>query len=334
MIGNRYFFQFLLFSFAVLLSFAAGLRGGYDPDFEAYFHIYENYSIIFGLEPLFFSVFAFSDSLDFSFRFVIFLIAFVSVFLKYRVISKYFVFPIFCFLYFSFSWFLVYDSIAIRQGVAIGFVALFFFTGSYWRYFFALFAFASHYSAIVPIISFVAVPFLASMSFFYQCLLLVFILGASRLGLFYDFMLFWGSGSFLDSLGLSGKLTLYLNRLDFSYPWKSLVIYFVTVASFQFFPTSLRSRYVLTFYYIGLVWAAFFSNLPEFAFRFRSYFFFFEPYLLALVCVFVIRSLRLPKSFIFYFFAILLLFQSFSAVRFLNSLSARGYQLDLFGYVF
>lgn len=311
----------VIVSLFIMILFA-GLRihVGYD---------YDNYAEMFKLvkldeeifvEPIFLYLIKFIQFFELNYFFFIFIIAFISILIKFKFLIKYSVFPILSVLIYYARIYLNADFGQIRQGLALGIVLFsypYIVSQKFYKYT-TLIVLASliHAAAIL----FFPVYFFANKKFSKKI-----IIGSISLSILISFIdlknvLFETFNMILPG-GLAFKLFYYSTTeeslgITFSVILRLLIILYAIIFYWKVLDENQDMRVVFNIYYFGYLFYLVFNSFPQLGGRGSVYFQQFE--LLLLPFLFVYGKNKLINLFFLFF----LIFYSFWGVEtILNSVS-------------
>lgn len=319
---RTYFFICLLI---ILVGFT-GLRGNIDPDYINYLDIFNKAKIgeNSGIEIGFYYLNTLIADLGLGFQWVIFLMAFITIFIKLQFFLKNspnFVFSLF--IYYC-SIFYLYDFIAIRQALAM---AIFMLALPYILYrkliiYILLIVLASmfHISALILL------PFYFILNFNYSRKLLLFILILVSIAILLKIKFIFTDILFnYLSLPVFAVEKIDVYSLDDSVATISLRQLILGYIFVLFLPKKDKKINIfLNIYIMGILLAVLLNAIPQLSFRIKSYFFWVES-LLVIYCIDrYYNSYVLLKNIIYLLLSVIYMW---SLYTFLDNVAQRGYGL-------
>lgn len=326
---KEYFLFYLGFIIFLILAF----KQGGDPDYLSYIDIYTsslNSSYVdIRIEPFYYLINYAFVSLGIDFQVLLVIIAFLLVPAKIIFIKDYspnFLLSIWIYICIIF---ILYDFIAIRQGIAFSFILLSYYSivqRNFKKYFFMIFiASLFHFSAIILLLIYPIVIRQYRTIFLYLALSIIFCLNFFQIQIGLATLI-------LENIGLPAftleKLNAYSIAEDTSFlSIKQLFIGVLFVSMYKYLkdfkPHILP---MVNIYILGMILSTLLSDIGQISYRLRWYFFIYE---IVLIPIFLYYLFYKFKS-IFMYVCIVCVFAiiyGFSLYMFVFSLYERGYSL-------
>ena len=225
--------------------------------------------------------------------------------------------------------FILYDFIAIRQGVALSFILLSYSSlveKNFKKYIFMIFlASLFHFSAIILILIYPFVIRQYKTSVLYAILCLVFILNYFQIQIGIATL-------FLENIGLPAftleKLNAYSIAEDTSFlSIKQLFIGIFFISMYQYLKnTKPHIIPMINIYLLGMIISTLLSDIGQISYRLRWYFFVYEIVLIPIFLYYVYHKLKSSFIYICLIFLFFLIY-GFSLYNFVTSLYERGFSL-------
>lgn len=319
----------VIFFFAFLtIIILAGLRGNVEPDYSHYLNIYNsaqwnNYFKNDSVEIGYYYYNVILKDFGIGFQFVIFSMAFVTVFFKLKILKEYSPNYIISFLLYYCSLFFLYDFIAIRQALAmsifmlsiphiinrnlpkfllyIGIAALF------------------HISVLILI----PVYFLLKYKYnnFIVLLVLLACLGLNIANVSFPLIDFLRNYIPLPSF-TKAKLDFYSMETEYAFISVRLLIFaFIFLFYKWIVKTDEKFNLFFNLFFIGVLITTLFNEIPQFSYRIKAYFLWTD----VLLWVFIIE--KTFKQYIIlkiFSYAVLISIYTITLLEFLKSVSERG----------
>ena len=270
------YFYLIIFSILIILS---GLRTGVDPDYGSYYDIYKLSVFNYGenIEPFYFSLNKAFNYLGLPFESMIFIIALTSISIKYYVIIKEASLPIFSIIIYVASIYVMFDVIAIRQGLAISLAMLAFRhnkNNSLKSVLLITLGSLFHYSVLVLI------PFIKITSFdhnkYFLYFLFAFIVVTTALKLQLAIDKIFYSIPYLPSF-IMDKFKVYSSyELPAFLSFKQLVIAAMSIYVYSRRKVNNFTKRMALLYIYGAVVSILLGSVGDIAYRIKWYFFFSE----------------------------------------------------------
>lgn len=319
----------------LLLTIVAGFRGGNDPDYVNYYDIYisslhSDFSSL-NIEPFYFYLNKSLALINAPFIFLMLLIAVPAVLLKMYVIYKHSDFAFFSVLTYILTIFLSFDLIAVRQGLAIGFIMLatsFWFNNRKLAIVLVLAGSLFHFSALVvlPIFYLMSSKWQRHILHFSFFAILFIILSGIKVTVI-DFIKLI---PFIPSF-IVFKLDIYASYNQEGV--NSAKQLFVCIIAFFIYKSDIRNDFIKQtsfLYVLGFLLSLFFASIGDIAFRIKWYFFWGEIFFIPYLFFFLVRKLQnrklIPLLFLFYFGFYLVMYL-YPAIKFIIDISNRGNSL-------
>ena len=285
----------------------AGLRFETGFDYDNYRVLYNDYIFYrenWTLEPFIKVLFLFTDYYFFNFYGFIFIIAFLSLIIKFRFFEKYSYLPLLSILLYYSRIFLIFDFGQIRQGMALGIVlwASTYINHRKFKYFIFLLCIAT----LFHVSSLVFFPMFFITNKLYSNKIYLFLLLLSTTMLFVDVKEIIINMSFLPNF-IESKLFFYTEveagdqiGINFSSLFRLSLISIILYHKKNFLNNSYEII-VFNIYYFGILFFFFFQSLPQLGGRGSMYFQQFELILIPII-FFKLKNLYLKYLFLFIIF--------------------------------
>jgi hypothetical protein len=322
-----------------LLVFLSGLRGSVDGDYESYLDIYQKVTLHYNeyssiVEPGYIVINQIAFNIGLGFNFVIFSMAFFTIFPKivfFHNISPNFALSVLIFFCTSFF---IFDFTQIRQALSIG---IFMYSlkfiidkNIYMYFFFIILATLFHYSSIILLPGY----FLFNKTFNNKLLyLLVFFCSViSLLQIKINlFDMFIDNAELTDNV--SGKLNIYQQSELYSFISIKQILFgflFIHIKNSSF----LKNKYLnllVNLYVFGIFVATALNQISEIAFRIKWYFFWTECILVVLLIAHISKNNLVFKNFLNTFFVI---YYFIILIILLDNLSNNGFFIYPYKFFF
>lgn len=327
---------FLILS--VILILFVGLRGDIEPDYNNYLDVFQHSENSdygdFEIEPLYLFLNKTILFLGGSFPIVVFVMAIISIIPKVFFFKKYS--PNFAssFLVFFCGPLFLFDFIATRQAVAIGFFMLSLHhikDRNWWSYFWiVILAAGFHVSALLLL------PCYFVLNKEYSNIKLYLLLGfCAFLNLLQINVYFLKN--ILDAISLPGatvaKLAIYSAETEFSFiSFKQIVLGFL----FVFVKNRIDSKdkmlnISVNIYVLGIFLGTLLNEIPQFSYRVKWYFFSLEALLVPYLIFYFSKNQSIFKQLLY---VLLFVIYVYSLFGFLDSLASRGQYIFPYKFFF
>ena len=306
---------YVFFSAVFFLSLISGLRGGGDPDYTNYLDIYNNSVNVSGvnIEPFYLYLNKIFKVNNIPFIFVILIISMIAVNLKGYSIYKLSKFPFLSLIIYSFTLYLQFDLVAIRQGLALSFIMiafLYFDKSRVMTILLILFASLFHFAAII-ILPFIFICFKQHKS--YLLFILYFVLVV--LSLFkmdvqiYTTILNYG----LFPTFIINKFETYSSYDQSSVlSIKQYVVSFIGIIVYIYYKQNSAIKAMCLLYIYGCIIGVLLSSVGDVSYRIKWYFFFAEIFFIPVFFMGIFNKLKAENKnqsllVLFYLFSLILL---------------------------
>lgn len=322
---DRRFLFFCAFSTVLLLT---GFRGNVEPDYTHYLNIFNNsgwskYFTNDSVEVGYYFYNVLIKYLEFNFQFVIFSMALVTIFLKFKFFKEQSPRYLISFLLYYCSLFFLYDFIAIRQALAM---SIFMFAIPYIvekkmiKYFICIaIACLFHMSALILLPIYFLIRF--KYNNFLVLIVLLLCLGLNVANFSFPLIDLLSNVIPLPSF-TKNKLEIYSMETEFAFISIRLLLFSFSFLLYKWFYGS-DEKFNLYFnvFFIGIVFTTLFNEIPQFSYRIKAYFLWTD----VLLWVFIIE--RTIKNYIVLralaYFALIAIYM-LTLVEFLDAVSERG----------
>ncbi|MBY7825780.1 EpsG family protein [Vibrio fluvialis] len=325
-------YLYFLFSLSLILILAAGLRTGGDPDYANYLDIYlKSQTEAVSVEPFYLYLNKLFYKLNIPFEFLIFIIAFLSIGIKAVVFYKKSPYYLSSLLIYLFTIFVQFDSIAIRQGLAISLVMLAFMFVERKSLSIPILLGASlfHVSALIvlPMLFMVNIEYKKKLVFTFYSIVLIATLLKFSLPIQEYIFYFSNAPAFILE-----RLLIYSSYTEASIlSYKQLLILLISILVYFYCNASKFIKSMCILYWYGCIISILFSQIGDIAYRLKWYFFFSEAFFVPVFIYMVPLALgnyllmRIIKAFTF--FACLIVLYVLPCISFIVSIHERNHTL-------
>ncbi|WP_318519185.1 EpsG family protein [Photobacterium leiognathi] len=286
---------YLFISSVFFLALISGLRGGGDPDYINYLDIYNN-SIngsSINIEPFYLYLNQLFKVNNIPFVFLILIISMIAVNLKGYSIYKLSNYPFFSLIIYSFTIYLQFDLVAIRQGLALAFIMiafLYFEKNRIISIFLISFASLFHFAAII-VLPFTFICFKQHKSYLLFVLYIVLvILSLLKIDVpIYTMILNHG---FLPNF-LINKLETYSSYDQSSaLSIKQYIVSFIGIIIYIYYKQNNIIKSMCLLYLYGCIISVLLSSVGDISYRIKWYFFFTEMFFIPIFIMGIYNKLK------------------------------------------
>ncbi|ASY76562.1 EpsG family protein [Pectobacterium polaris] len=326
-------YRVLCLLFFLILSLIAGLRAGHDPDYLNYKEIYDYSGIVsnIDIEPAYLWLNIFLKNINVNFEGLVLIIAIFSLMIKSSVIIRYSEYVFLSAIIYISSIYIMFDLIAIRQGLSISFLML---AASYsasnkkiallWVFIASLFHIAS--LIFLPMVFILGREF--SKKFLMICLgFLIFIITTSSIFSFIDFL---QNLNVIPGFVLS-KLSVYSSyNNEGGYSYKQILVSIVAFIIYTRVECPQYVRSCCIIYIFGCVISSLFSSISDIAFRMKWFFLWGEIFFFPYILKFFWYKVKTPEAYVLLkmvFILLLLIVYIYPAYLLVLSIHERGFSL-------
>lgn len=301
---------YLFFSTFVCLSLMAGLRGSGDPDYSNYLNIYNSSlnDLSINIEPFYIYLNQIFKMNDVPFVFLIFFISLVAVNIKGYSIYRIAKYPFLSVIIYSFTIYILFDLIAIRQGLALAFIMLSFLyldKNKFASIMLLLFASLFHFSAII-VLPFVFLCFKQHEKYLLFILYLA-LISLSILKIEIPIYSLLVNFNVLPAF-LSNKLETYSSYNQESFlSIKQYIVTFIGIIVYIYYKENKLIKMMCLFYLYGCILSVILSSVGDIAYRIKWYFLFSEIFFIPVFFMGMYNKIKIKdnnKSLLFLFYVI------------------------------